>query len=635
MGGFYGSVQLRTEDRARVTAAADAAAKAAGARCLIGPVLNGWVGVYPEDAGQDQNLAAAIAKEVGGDVLHAVVHDDDVMAYWFWHDGELDDAYWSSPGYFNEADRAAQEQLSGDPVAFGPLVEKRAAEMMKILRRDHPEITFEAARLQQFADLLGIRNAVTSYEYLKGGERIGIERWEDFIEVPSEAVAAERAARRERRRAIAAEKEQLARAGLLLADAAEDRLLAAACAAGGGMLLSWEGFGRGESRTDFYRAPWTDAEPGEIETGGQVNSIVADASGHRVAMALGNRVVVWDVEGWNPILELVESDWAIKAALSADGRLLAYASREGVFVHDIDTGQRLTALATHDGAALAFHPGGEWLLSAGSAVWLARIGATDPWRELYPGGQTPTSSELSQAVAKEMTRVDLDRMEKKWRDALEVAIQKLAATGGDPRTTAQLVAKMRQQMDKQLQQMHANFANLRAGKLPPPRHGNETVMCAGFTRDGDRLWLGTDRGLRVYDWPAVVAAADKTAMPAPTHAHDPKPANATAGSPGMIYAAAEVPGGISLLFGGYAGSLCQLNLFTGAVRELAAPPDGGAIVGITPAPDASAVGVCSRPALGAANDKLDERAIWQIWSYPTLLAQPPAAPAAPPIAPAV
>lgn len=623
MGGFYGSVQVRTAERERVVGVAAVAAKKADLRILVGPAIAGWVGVYPEGAGQDRSLGEFFAAELGGDVLHAVVHDDGVMAYWLWHEGELADSYWSAPGYFNSLDKKAQTLMTGDPQAFGPLLGAGQADaMVKVLSRERQDVPFEAARLQQFAELLSISNAVTSYEYLKSGDRIGIVRWNEFVEVPDEAVAAERLARRERRQRVEQRKDELKQELTLLADVAENDVLPRSCSAAGGMLVAWEGFGRGDSRLDFYRAPWGEAEPAEIETGGQVNALVSDATGQRVAMALGNRVVVWETAGWNPILELVESDWATQAALSADGRLLAYASREGVFVHDVDSGERLTALSTHDGKALAFHPGGQWLMSAGSAVWIAPIAGKSPWRELYPGGRTALAPELSEAVKKEMTRVNLDAMEQKWRTAMEAAVAKMAAAGQNSAATEQFVAKMREQMDKQLQQMRDKFAKLKEGNLPPPRHGNENVLCGGFTLDGSRLFLGTDAGLRVFDWEAVKSAPADAAMPRPVLSHDP-PANvAGATGQGLIYAAAEVPGRAALLFGGYRGMICHFDLKSGDVRDLAAVPDGGAIVGLTVTTDAMAVGVCSRPALGEAAEKDDERAVWQIWSYSALLGMP-------------
>jgi hypothetical protein len=49
-----------------------------------------------------------------------------------------------------------------------------------------PEIgcVFASVPMQKFADVLGIKNAVTSYEYLKDGDTDNISRWDEFIEIP-------------------------------------------------------------------------------------------------------------------------------------------------------------------------------------------------------------------------------------------------------------------------------------------------------------------------------------------------------------------------------------------------------------------------------------------------------------------
>ena len=121
MGAFYGSVQVRSEDRNRVKAAADEVARQRQIRMLIGPVLNGWVGVYPEGSGQDGTVGRDLAQRISGDVVHFLVHDEDIFAYWLYRDGQLIDSFHSRPGYFGEKDRAEEKphgrQCGG---AFGP-----------------------------------------------------------------------------------------------------------------------------------------------------------------------------------------------------------------------------------------------------------------------------------------------------------------------------------------------------------------------------------------------------------------------------------------------------------------------------------------------------------------------------------
>src|ERR1700704_1139097 len=102
MGAFYGSVQVRSEDRSGVKAVAEEVARALHASMLVAPVIDGWVGLYPDMNGQNEGVGAAMAGRMDADVLHLIVHDDDVFAYWFYRRGELVDSYWSLPGYFGE-----------------------------------------------------------------------------------------------------------------------------------------------------------------------------------------------------------------------------------------------------------------------------------------------------------------------------------------------------------------------------------------------------------------------------------------------------------------------------------------------------------------------------------------------------
>jgi hypothetical protein len=70
MGAFYGSVQVRSEDHGHVRAAAEEVARQRQIRTLIGPVLNGWVGIDPEGSGQDGNVSRDLAQRINRDVLH-------------------------------------------------------------------------------------------------------------------------------------------------------------------------------------------------------------------------------------------------------------------------------------------------------------------------------------------------------------------------------------------------------------------------------------------------------------------------------------------------------------------------------------------------------------------------------------
>ncbi|MDR3619833.1 MAG: hypothetical protein P4L85_10830 [Paludisphaera borealis] len=80
MGAFYGSVQVRSEDREAVRSALEKLARKGG-RFLLGPSLNGWIGVYPDGGGQDFGVAKSLARKLSGEFVAVFVHDDDVFAY--------------------------------------------------------------------------------------------------------------------------------------------------------------------------------------------------------------------------------------------------------------------------------------------------------------------------------------------------------------------------------------------------------------------------------------------------------------------------------------------------------------------------------------------------------------------------
>src|SRR5688572_20479195 len=102
MGQSFGSVHFRTGDAAGIRTAAGVVAKARRTTFLLAPARDGWVTVYPKNAGQDEAVAQALAKKVEGDVVYVGLHDSDVFFYAAWRDGKKLDAYNSRPDYFGD-----------------------------------------------------------------------------------------------------------------------------------------------------------------------------------------------------------------------------------------------------------------------------------------------------------------------------------------------------------------------------------------------------------------------------------------------------------------------------------------------------------------------------------------------------
>lgn len=385
MGGFYGSVQVRG-DRDLVRSAVEVVANARKIKCLVGPAINGWVGVYPENNGQDGSVGEEIARAIKGDAIQLMVHDDDIFAYGYWHDGKVIDSYWSRPGYFGDEGRAEQETMSGRPEVFEHILGAKVAELRELLNRGDLEFTFEVERLEQFAKLFGISNAVTAYEYLKAGEREGIEKWREFVEVPEDEALAEKAARKDRRKQIATITKTLKADGILLYEEKHKGLLQpCACVAGNGFMVGLQSVASTKELFRWFGPPW--AEPKTFEFDAPVWAMSSDAVGKRIAVATDRGVATVQSPNWSDLRELPIPSCR-EITLSADGSTIACTLAESLDLYDVSSGNPLASLKEPALQTPVIHPSGEWLVASRQGIWVMAIAKDAKARELFVGGKS-------------------------------------------------------------------------------------------------------------------------------------------------------------------------------------------------------------------------------------------------------
>lgn len=122
MGGFYGSIHIRTEPYELIKKTLHDMAKKDGYKFYLAPAINGWISFFPDNYGQIP-IASEIAKHFRFDILQLMVHDDDIFCYWYYRDGKLIDEYNSCPDYFgDEVTIRDIERLAGRPEVFMGLV---------------------------------------------------------------------------------------------------------------------------------------------------------------------------------------------------------------------------------------------------------------------------------------------------------------------------------------------------------------------------------------------------------------------------------------------------------------------------------------------------------------------------------
>ena len=202
MGGIYGSVHVRTSDLAKVVEAARATAEKSSTTFLVGPPLNGWIGVYPSHHGVDPGVSASLASLVSADILHLISYKEAVFSYFYYRQSSLVDQYSSCPDHFGEAPSSECARYSGHPEAFAALLQDpgKVAELRAILAPGDdlaaangdvpPQVRLfpTLVRMFRFAGVFGIKNAISSYEYLRSGETANIERWSDFVSIPDQSL---------------------------------------------------------------------------------------------------------------------------------------------------------------------------------------------------------------------------------------------------------------------------------------------------------------------------------------------------------------------------------------------------------------------------------------------------------------
>ncbi len=171
MGNFYTNYAIRGVAQSAVAAAL------AGRSALVSHSVNNVVVVFDEQSeSQDTEVINALAAELSTKckcpVLATMNHDDDVLWYVLFADGELADEYNSCPGYFDdsvEQDRPAGGDAAKIAAIFGA---DNLGAIEKALRASDDDYTFAIQRHVDLAEALGLPSFVagSGYNYITQGE---------------------------------------------------------------------------------------------------------------------------------------------------------------------------------------------------------------------------------------------------------------------------------------------------------------------------------------------------------------------------------------------------------------------------------------------------------------------------------
>ncbi len=590
MGAHYGTIHVLTEDRDEVKRAVESITSKRTKRFLIAPPIDGWVTVFPENNGQDDSVSEALAEKLPTKtVLCTLVHDDDIFAYSYFENGALKDRYNSCPNYFDDKNT---EPRGGNAKAFAELLKdgKKISKLQSLL--DEKSMTFEGERLEQFAGLLNLPNAVTAYEYLQDGERDGIEKWKQFIHVPD--LTPEREAKRAAKAQAKSELQRLTKAGVLILEktgpSTGHQLMPSSpiwCVdpATNDVLLAWSGNPVAQATaTRLYRVNSKTGEevPTLMEVSSHIYSMMVDPAGKWLAVGCASgdwKLDLWNLAEGRLVAEIPQKRAVNAICFSGNGETLFSLSEGTITVTKLAAPDQRSSIQISPGSqAMMPHPDGEHLAAEEGGL-LAIV-------------HLPTLS-----VAK--TVWILDRP-------------------GPMRTLMeQRGAQIAQQFEEKLTG-HMSAEQLAEYKARSTRHflPAQRVRSLAFSPSGKHLICGTTAGVCVLKWEEILAAADMASVK-PVAFVGAEPMTREDGMPGnqLIYAVPLDAKKERILFSGLEGKIRFWNLKEGKAGDLLAPPARHPFWRLELTPDRSTL-VGTTVHLQTKGPKDPPK--FQMWSYPAL-----------------
>lgn len=574
MESYFGSIYTRGIGREAVRRVLPEIGKKYSCSFLLAPEIDGWIAIYPSHHGQDDNVSAEIAGSLKTEVLHVILHADELVRYTYHCKGRLVDEFSANPDYFEEVTETRRKALAGKPEELRGLLRKpgdlhRLRQLLSSPRTKSPKYAF--LLLERFAKLLGLPNCATSYEYMWPEDaEIGIVRRTEFEHVPDQAP--EKARRAAAKAASASRLDALRENGLVLFEQSPAEISVFAPDSRGRGFLAFgdhfTGFGSQEDRfaafmaarnrqSAFHRLaqPWGAApSPTGIETKPDVRQALVSPSGRYLAVGFARETELWDIAAKRRLFEMAHPGLATIAGFTRDETAVISVGGKKMDWNSFPDGKlvRSVPLEAYQGVC-ALHPSGSILVALEDRVTLAII-------EL-PTGKVRNSFVLDSPE-------DVDLMPQ-WVAA--------AIRAGDPRVI-------------------------------DPRGVNEftTDVPRGllFDSEGRRLFCATDKGAWVYDWQKLLESPVG-------HAEPQYRFRSAKGAPGPFnfLTIQRLGGGVfelvhdaqtdRLLLGLNDGMVCQMDLATGSTTTLLTIPDSGPIWRMVLSADGAAL---STQELGAMND---------------------------------
>lgn len=188
MGATYLSMQLRTLDRNSTVVALEAIAAVspgAGLQFYVAEPIDGWLAVFPNFTPALEGTAKELSRVLKCLIVLLLSADEDDLYCMFFRDGKQ--LPWFKVGASRRRRGKERDKLAVKVDALVEVCDAASRARLVELLADTTGVTFSSELLRDVCEIVGIRNALTSFEYLHRGEREGLKLSAEPTLVPAAA----------------------------------------------------------------------------------------------------------------------------------------------------------------------------------------------------------------------------------------------------------------------------------------------------------------------------------------------------------------------------------------------------------------------------------------------------------------
>ena len=186
MGATYLSLQLRMTDRDTAVGCLEsiaAANAAAGLQFYVTEPIEKWLAVFPNFTPELERIAKALSAQLDCLVLLLLSADEDDLYLMFFRSGKQ--LPWFKVGVGRKRTGKERVKLAAKLEALAEVCDAESRARLVSILADATNVTYASDLLRTVCEIVGVRNAFTSFDYLKRGERDGLETPGEPVLVPA------------------------------------------------------------------------------------------------------------------------------------------------------------------------------------------------------------------------------------------------------------------------------------------------------------------------------------------------------------------------------------------------------------------------------------------------------------------